>query len=753
MKKKIVISLVLLVAITICIINIGKVEAEESNEKYSIDYLLRNYNAVTFGTKDNNIPSEYKGLFSNIQKGDIKNANIEGPVLAKGEYANKENNNVNYDELYSQVMNESQSLVEQTEININNESMLITKPGIYTINNTTNEYYSYNGYRCPNYSSSYQIMDEAFKGIRIDNYDPNNYYVFNILNTHVVDNYRILIKKTEDPSFQLLEDYIKNNDYNGNIIFNYPNAKFMVLSFLNGNIIAPQADVYLVQLQNYSTYGIYFNYNIGSTPSTDNVYGSILANSIKREGNNLIHFTPIKIDKSLISKNGEKYINEINDYNDDLYHGDYSLSSLLQNYNIVSLGQKENKENTKFATLGYKNGSVGIFHIAGQFLVNGDLGVEGEVYPGYRQYSDGYYGSNSPIYGYMRFDLDSNKITESNITGDFKANFYIKSWKLSNNIFGSKNKLYTKQNTNTSWYDCSTVGLYTTNDSFINYNRLYNSIQAQQKKIEKGTSLKSENGKIHIKVGGIYNIEDIKDIDEIIFDNFEDNKNKLTIITIQNSGDINFPLISKDTGSYKGIPTNDYYNKKIATQGYEMDSFIQEDEYHGNIIFNVPNANYIKLAPNAPFAGHLIAPNADVETEETQLAGCMIVNSLYAEGGSEAHFYPLTSTATYEVSEYNDLTESEKTTLGTMRLKRLLGGSASTIETTVLGDETEFRKEEAKLNEILDKEQNKTSNNTIAPIIDILQNPLTKRNIIIIISALIIIGVTLCLTFKKKIKR
>lgn len=60
MKKEIAISLVLLVAITICIINIGKVEAEESNEKYSIDYLLKHYNAVTFGTKENNILTEYK---------------------------------------------------------------------------------------------------------------------------------------------------------------------------------------------------------------------------------------------------------------------------------------------------------------------------------------------------------------------------------------------------------------------------------------------------------------------------------------------------------------------------------------------------------------------------------------------------------------------------------------------------------------------------------------------------------------------
>ena len=87
-----------------------------------------------------------------------------------------------------------------------------------------------------------------------------------------------------------------------------------------------------------------------------------------------------------------------------------------------------------------------------------------------------------------------------------------------------------------------------------------------------------------------------------------------------------------------------------------------------------------------------------------------------------------------------------------MRLKRLLGGKGSQIETTVIGNEEEFRKEEAKLNDILDKEE-KNKNNVIPPIIDILQNPLTKRNIIIIISALIIISVTLCLTFKKKIKR
>ena len=84
-----------------------------------------------------------------------------------------------------------------------------------------------------------------------------------------------------------------------------------------------------------------------------------------------------------------------------------------------------------------------------------------------------------------------------------------------------------------------------------------------------------------------------------------------------------------------------------------------------------------------------------------------------------------------------------------MRLKRLFGGSASTIETTVLGDETEYRKEEAKLNVLLDKEETKT-NNSLPPIIEILQNPLTKRSIIIIGNILTIIGITLYLTFKKK---
>ena len=67
------------------------------------------------------------------------------------------------------------------------------------------------------------------------------------------------------------------------------------------------------------------------------------------------------------------------------------------------------------------------------------------------------------------------------------------------------------------------------------------------------------------------------------------------------------------------------------------------DKYYGNIIWNIPNATYIEL-PSAPFIGHLVAPNADLYGPELHYAGTFLVNSLYLEGNSEAHYYPLTST-------------------------------------------------------------------------------------------------------------
>ena len=113
----------------------------------------------------------------------------------------------------------------------------------------------------------------------------------------------------------------------------------------------------------------------------------------------------------------------------------------------------------------------------------------------------------------------------------------------------------------------------------------------------------------------------------------------MTVITILNDGDTYLPLISQ-TSSNNPVPTKDYFGKAEAMFSYEYFNF-PKDIYYGNIIWNIPNARYIELAPDAPFIGHLIAPNAELYTTETHFSGSFIVSSLYAEGNSEAHFFPL----------------------------------------------------------------------------------------------------------------
>ena len=266
-----------------------------------------------------------------------------------------------------------------------------------------------------------------------------------------------------------------------------------------------------------------------------------------------------------------------------------------------------------------------------------------------------------------------------------------------------------------------TTGAVTIPDKFINFERLYNNIVKEQKSIEEGTKVTPKDGVAHVKVGGIYTIEDISNVDEIMFDNFDENKDKLTIITIKSAGNINFPLISKDTGDYKGIPTNDYYGKTVANQEYEMGGLLP-DEYHGNIVFNVPNANYIKLAPNAPFAGHLIAPNADVESPETQFSGCFIVNSLYCEGNTEAHFYPLTATKMNE--SYIDKKGVLKQRI--IGVNEVLREDKSIIEDVVIGDYNQYLKD-----------------NNKKTIKDIITNPATYRNLGIISLIIFAIAATI----------
>ena len=366
--------------------------------------------------------------------------------------------------------------------------------------------------------------------------------------------------------------------------------------------------------------------------------------------------------------------------------------------------------------------------------------------------TNGYYQT----YETTRLDLESNTVTESYIKGNVSltvrngnGNSYntsrasVQDWdninQSRNHYYGRKNLLLVGTNNNNNYY--------ITTDNYINFDRLYDKVVAQQKEIEEGSKTSIDNGVAHIKVGGNYVIDDINSLNEIVFDNFDENKDKLTIITVKNSGDINFPLVSRDTGSYKGIVTNDYYDKKDVTHPYEINNLVQ-DSYHGNIVWNVPNATYIKLKENAPFAGHLVAPKADVESPELHFSGCFIVNSLYAEGNTEAHFYPITSFSTYDTPEYDNLSLTMKNRLNSRRLGSLLGAKAIEDDIEVKGNEEAFREDKATIENLIAKEKNSNVEN----IVELLTNPKTYQNLGIIILFGIVVGVSLLYTRKKERK-
>ena len=325
--------------------------------------------------------------------------------------------------------------------------------------------------------------------IYIDNYKSNELYVFNDMNQFIsYGNYHVAIKQKDDPNFIGINQLIDEGKYSGNIIFNYPNARYIFLNQTIGTIVAPKADVFIPQLL----------YDYYDDPPLTQVTGVFLVNSITGN-NNEIDYSPKIINTQLMDKDGKQYIVEPKDYDDDYYTYDYSLKSLLQNYNIVSFGKKDYDSKSKFKELrDYRKGSVGIFHIDSQFLINGDLGIANYHYPGYNDS--------------LRIDLESNYITESHISGAPQKYLYIKYWKMAGDfpIAGSKNKLlnnyfgYTNQN----------VQNYEVDKTFINYDRLYENIIAQSKAIYKGKEIKTDEETAHIKIGGNYVIEDINQIKE-----------------------------------------------------------------------------------------------------------------------------------------------------------------------------------------------------------------------------------------------
>ena len=754
MKKRLSFLLILLLFLTI------NVQAETYDGEYSIDYLLKNYSVVTLGQKG---LAENGNTFINgnlYYTNEQNNANINGAVLVSGDVYRANNYNTNYtlmigssseaiksyikgtignnvmvssqvndsnyldfNKMYEEVMKESQTIAENTKYYINNKNLEVSIPGIYTIQNTASL----------KYISGFATRNNS---LLIKNYDRNSIYVFNYYNDIVYTNTmpNIMIMENGATNAISLSDYINSGNYTGNIIFNFPNAKIINIEYLdqffglyygcennslqkcegiNANIVAPNADVYIKN-------GSFYNNNT--------FYGTIISNSLSLVTD--IQNSKYTLNKKIAEANS--YIVNTRDYNDDFYSRDYSIKDLLENYSLVTLGHKAISSNAKLSNLTDRNGSVRLFHITGQALINGDM-----IYD-----EQGFISA---------FDLQSNKVTESYINGkNFKDSYnqsaggytVIQPWDNMDNdntkYMYQKNSLLIENESPTLSLTGVTnyQGLFTSSiHNYISFDRLYDNVVSEQAAIAEGKTLKvGEDGTVHIPIGGSYTIEDISNVKEVIFDNFDKEKDELTIVTVKNSGDINFPLISKDTGSYKGIVTNDYYGKEQATHLYEQDTFV-EDSYHGNIIWNVPNATYIKLKENAPFAGHLIAPNADVDTPELHFAGCFIVNSIYGEGNTEAHFYPITAQLKCDCEGYDNLDEGMKMKFSEYRLSKLLGGDASTIETEILGDETQYREDNTTLENVYNECPSNSSASSISnnPIVSILTNPKTYRNLGLII--------------------
>ena len=74
--------------------------------------------------------------------------------------------------------------------------------------------------------------------------------------------------------------------------------------------------------------------------------------------------------------------------------------------------------------------------------------------------------------------------------------------------------------------------IYNRND-YIDFKTLYDSIVYQQKNISQGQVVAPDsNGVVTIPIGGNYTIDNISSAKKIRFTNYEDNKNKLTIVSV-----------------------------------------------------------------------------------------------------------------------------------------------------------------------------------------------------------------------------
>lgn len=722
MKRKILLFIFTLILVLTGITNIKAYDKYDGD--YTIEYLLKNYNVVTLGTKER---YDYT-MMDNTEKtkGSVTNVfDIGGPVLIRGNYTG----NASYDNEFAQKTNCIPSYVkgnlgnninpgsvesaELSNIYVGSNNVTLQDDGTYKLKGSNNEFnypiiksddyldfdklyaaivneqtnidkgielvlqtfgvpYCHFYKDCLNISLKAEInkpgfytIAEDFDRVRlivIDNYDPSETYVITNYSDEI---YTMPLISVSSFSTSLDSVYCgrTNNDEicTGNIIWNFPNARYIHTGYSTiGHIVAPKADIELAE---------------------SHYPGTIIANSITSENadHTAIQFYPYTLDKKISNESIKTIVDEKKELSNDLYAGDYSIDELLKNYSVVTLGQKQYGNTSKLSALTDEKGTASIFHMSGQILINGDLGVRNIIYS----------KQNFGDFDGIRLDFKStDKTAASYIKGSLKSSAYDLSLRSeSNTVFyhandaltlynplyvGKTNEILNWTSSTTEWsnyasyngfnysdylnYRARNVGPRVTNsynyletihltynsDNYIDFKVLYDAIVEQQKAIESGQTLtKNTNNNVHVKIGENYTIENVSDIENIIFTNYADNKNKLTIVTIKDEGEIILPVVGygqESSESPTKVYTNDWAGKSEKTYDTEH---LYEENYYGNIVWNIPNATHIKLAEDSPFIGHIIAPNADVETDETHFAGAMICNSLYTEGHSEAHFYPL----------------------------------------------------------------------------------------------------------------
>ena len=590
MKKGLTATAMLFGALLVGICSSSNVYAESFDGEYSIDYLLRNYNVVTLGIKDiPNAPykSGYSGSgfsgsgvtqYTTFNKGEINSlTDIEGAVLVNGNYTSVNDssfgrsagdvksyikgtkgnnvtalsslvtdaNYIDFEKLYKNVLNESRQLIDMPQSHINSANLEISEPGIYTIDNTAI------GKTATNSSTTVN------NALLINNYDPNDVYIFNYYNEYAYFNIpKVSVMRPGDSNAVPIEYYelAIGEEYTGNVIFNFPYAKFIYLNasiqynttgnydntLISGSIVAPNAVIYIdgskYTYSNNSTTGVrtyrYDTYYVGNIIAnsvvTNNKRSNSSGSNYSYQYGNHISEADYTSNEKIINLDNDYYYEEANDYNDDIYSRDYSIKDLLENYNLVTLGHKQIDAKAKLS--GETPGTIKIFHITGQALIAGN--VYSKIHEGQADSYASYYTK----YDRTAFDLESNKVTESYIQGNIRITTPSINGSYSTpaavtviqpydsvssdnyQYWGKKNSLLTNgANNNYGMQGTGNITGYVHNGTYINFNRLYDNIVAEQKGIDKGTELSADSdGVLHITTGGHYNIKNISNINEII---------------------------------------------------------------------------------------------------------------------------------------------------------------------------------------------------------------------------------------------